>query len=78
MPKIPHYRKRKIQLCYTRPLTWNDTLEHLKERKTDMIFGTWIIRSLYNSDSNKRLIRERAKCKLNSGMLQVRQDKGGT
>lgn len=43
-----------------------------------MRFQTWNVRSLYNSDSNTTLTREVAKCKLNSGVLQVRQENVGT
>jgi len=73
-----HHRNGKIKLCYTRPLTWTNTLEHLKEWKINMRFRNWNVRSLYNSDSNTTPAREAAKCKLNSGVLQVRQDNGGT
>jgi hypothetical protein len=43
-----------------------------------MRFRTWNVRSLYNTDSNTKLTREVAKYKSNAGVLQVREDKGGT
>ena len=76
--KISHHRKGKIKLCCTKPLTWTDTLEHLKKWKTNMRFRTWNVRSLYNTDLNTKLTREVAKYKSNAGVLQVREDKGGT
>jgi len=43
-----------------------------------MRFRTWNVRSLYNTDLNTKLTREVAKYKSNAGVLQVREDKGGT
>ena len=45
---------RKNIPCYkifTKPRTWTDTLVQPKQRKRDMRFGTWNVRSLYRAGS---------------------------
>jgi hypothetical protein len=35
----------------SRPRTWADTLVQPKQRKRDMRFGTWYVRSMYRAGS---------------------------
>ena len=50
-----------------------------KQRKRDMRFDTWNVRSLYRAGSLTAAARELARCKLDLvGVQEVRWDKGGT
>ena len=50
-----------------------------KERKKDMRFGTWNVRSLYRAGSLTATARELARYKLDLvGVQEVRWDNGGT
>ena len=68
--------------CYkifTRPWTWTDTLVRPKQRKRDMRFGTWNVRSLYMAGSFTAAARELGRCKLDLvGVQEVRWDREGT
>jgi hypothetical protein len=48
----------------TKPWTWTDSLILLKQRKRNMRFGTWNVRTLYRSVSAMTLAREFARYKL--------------
>ena len=62
-----------------KPRTWTDTLERHKERKRDMRFGAWNVRSLYRVGSLTAAARELARYKLDLvGVQEVRWDNGGT
>jgi len=50
-----------------------------KQRKRDMRFGSWIVRSLYRAGSFTATARKLARYKLDlAGVQYVRCDKGGT
>ena len=60
------------------PWTWTDTLVQPKQRKRDMKFGTWNVRSLYRAGSLMAAARELARYTLDLvGMQEVRWYKGG-
>ena len=49
------------------------------QRKSDILLGTWKVRSLYRAGSLKAAARELARYKLDVvGVQEVRWDKGGT
>ena len=59
--------------------TWTDTLVQPKQRKRDMRFGTWNVRSLYRAGSLTAAARVLARHKLDLvGVQEVRWDKRGT
>jgi hypothetical protein len=47
-------RKQLVTNCYTGPRTRTDSLERPRQRKMDMGFGTWNVRSRYRAASLKR------------------------
>ena len=50
-----------------------------RKRKSDILLGTWEVRSLYRADSLMAAVRELARYKLDVvGVQEVRWDKGGT
>ena len=52
---------------------------HTRQRKRDILLGTWDVRSLYRTSSLMAAARELARYKLDLvGMEEVRWDKGGT
>jgi hypothetical protein len=60
------------------PRTWTGTVVRYKQRKRDMEFGTWNVRSLYRSGSFTAAARELARYKLDLvGELEVRWDREG-
>ena len=63
-----------------KPQTWTDTLVQHKQRKRDMRFGTWNVRSLYRVGSfTAAAARELARYKLDLvGVEEVRWDREGT
>ena len=62
----------------SQPRTWTDTLMQTKQRKGDVRFGTWNVRSLYRSGSLTAAARELAIYKLDLlGVQEVRWNKGG-
>ncbi len=68
-----------MKYLQVRPRTWTDTLVRYKQRKTDMGFGTWNVRSLYRVGSLTAAVRELARYKLDlEGVQEVRWDNGGT
>ena len=60
------------------PRTWTDTLVRHKQRKRNMRFGTWNVRSLYRVGWFTEAARELARYKLDLVNVQVRWDSGGT
>ena len=61
------------------PRTWTDTLVKPKQRKWDMRFCTWNIRSLYRAGSFTAAARELTKYKLDIvGVQEVRWDREAT
>ena len=51
----------------------------VRQRKRDIMLGTWNVRSLYRAGSLKAAARELARYKLDLvGVQEVRWDKGGT
>ena len=63
----------------TKPRTWTDNLIRPKQRKRDMRFGTWNVRSLYRAGSFTAAARELARNKLDLvGVQEVRWDREGT
>ena len=61
------------------PRTRTDPLVGPKQRKRDMRFGTWNVRSLYRTGSLTAVARELARCKLDLvGEQEVIWGKGGT
>ena len=73
-------RKYLVTKCsHSKPRTGTDTLVRPKQRKGDMTFGTWNVRSLYWSGSLTAAARELARYELDLVVVQgVRWDKGGT
>jgi len=58
---------------YIKPPTQTDTLVRPKQRKRDMRFGAWNVRSLYRA-----AVKELARYKSDLvGVQEVRWDKGG-
>jgi hypothetical protein len=57
-----------------------DSLDkRLKQKKTDMRFGTWNVRSMTRAGSLRVVGEEISKCKLDLvGVQEVRWDGGGT
>ena len=56
-----------------KPRTWADILVRTKQRKRDMRFGIWNVRSLYRECSLTAAARELVKYKLDlAGVQQVR------
>jgi hypothetical protein len=61
----------------TKPRTRTDSLVQLQQRKKDMRFGTWNVRSLYRAGSLTAAVKELASYKLYlMGMQEVRWDRG--
>ena len=58
----------------TKPRTWTDNLIRPKQRKRDMRFGTWNVRSLYRAGISRELGRYKVDL---VGVQEVRWDKGG-
>ena len=74
-----HRKKYHITKCLQEPRTWTDTLVRSKQRKRDMRFGAWNVRSLYKAGSLTAASRELARYKLDLvGMQEVMWDKRGT
>jgi hypothetical protein len=57
-----------MKYSQTKPWTWTDTLVRPKQRKRDMRFGTWNVRSLYRA-----VARALARCKLDLVGIEVGQ-----
>ena len=77
--RTPH---RKNALCcetlIQENLVWTDTLVRPKQRKKNMSFGTWNVRSLHRSGSLTAAARELVRYKLDLvGVQEIRRDKGG-
>jgi len=53
-----------MKYSQTKPRTWTGTLIQPKQRKRDMRFGTWNVRSLYRAGSFTAPARELARHKL--------------
>ena len=69
---------RKNVSCYeilTKSRTWTDTLVRTKQRKKDIRFGTWKVKSLYRAGLLMAVACEVAKYKLD---LVGVQELGGT
>jgi hypothetical protein len=66
--------------CHEGPQTWVDYLvKRPKQKKTDMRFGTWNVRSLYRVGSPMIVVKDLPKCKLDLVRVQeIRWDRGGT
>ena len=61
------------------PRTWTDTLVKPKQRKRDMRFCTWNVRSLYRAGSLTVAARELTRYKLDIvGVQEVRWDREAT
>jgi len=59
--------------------TRTDTLVRPKQRKRDLRFSTWNVRSLYRAGSFTAAVRELARYKLDLvGVQEVRWDREGT
>jgi len=57
----------------------SDTLVRLKQRKRDVRFGTWNVRSVYRSRPFTAAAKELARYKLDLvGVQEVRWGRGGT
>ena len=54
----------------SKPRTWTDTLVRTKQRKRDMRFGTWNVRSLYRAGSLTAVPTELARYKLDLVVVQ--------
>jgi hypothetical protein len=81
--KTPHRENATSSVKYlqTKPWTWTDNLVQPKQRKKDIRFGTWNVRSLYScrADSFIASPKELARYKLDLVCVQeVMWDKGGT
>jgi hypothetical protein len=55
-----------------------EEISRSRQRKRDIVLGTWNVRSLYNTGSLTAVARELARYKLDLVGVQVRWDKGGT
>jgi hypothetical protein len=51
-------KKRLFTKCYTGLQTWAGSLERPRQRKMDMKFGIWNVRSLYRAGSLKTAASE--------------------
>jgi hypothetical protein len=65
---------------HKKPQTGTDSLDNgPKQRKMDMSFGMWNVRSMYRSGSLRTVAKEVLKYKLDLvGVQEVRWDGGGT
>jgi hypothetical protein len=63
-----------------KPRTWMDSFKKRpKQKKIDMRFGTWNVRSMFRAGSHRAVGEEISKYKLDLvGVQQVRWDTGGT
>jgi hypothetical protein len=53
--------------------------KRLKQKKMDVRFGTWNVRSMYSADSLRTVVEEISKYKLDLVEAEVvRRDRGGT
>jgi len=67
-----------LMKCYTDRQTWTCSLERPRQRKMDMKFVTWDVRSLYRESSLETVVRGLAKCRLDLVVVQeVRWDTSG-
>ena len=63
----------------SKPRSWTDTWVQPKQRKRDIIFGTWNVRRLYRSGSLTAAARELARYKLDlAGVQEVWWKREGT
>jgi hypothetical protein len=59
-----------------KPRTWTDTLVQNLQRKKDVRFISWNVRSLYTAGSLTLTVRKLSRCKLDTvGVQEVRWDK---
>jgi hypothetical protein len=74
---VKNYLVTKI---HKKPRTWTDSLDNRpKQRKMDMIIGTWNVRSMYRAGSLRIVAEEVLKYKLDLvGVQEVRWDESGT
>ena len=73
--------RKKLPYYETLTMSWarNDPLVRRKQRKRDMIFGTWNVRSLYRAGSLTRMARDLERNKLDLTYVQeVAWDKKNT
>jgi hypothetical protein len=65
---------------HKKPLIWTDPLDNgPKQRKMDLRFGTWNVRSMYRAGSLRTIVEEVSKYKLDlAGVQEVRWDGDGT
>ena len=76
---LPSYNVFVAKYSQTKPRTWTDTFVRPKQRKRDMRFGTWNVRSLYRAGSFTAAARELARYTLDfMGVQEVRWDIEGT
>jgi len=67
-----------MKYSYRKPQNWTNTLVRPKQRKRDIGFGTWNVRSLYRAGSLTTVAWELAKYKLDLvGVQEVRWEKWG-
>jgi len=76
----PHHKTYLVTKdLHSKPWSWTDTLVRPKQRKRDMRFGTWNVRSLCRAGSLTAAARELARYKLDLvGVQEVRWDEEGT
>ena len=67
-----------MKQSYRKPWNWTDNFLRTKQRKRDMTFGTWDVKSLYTAGS-LTAARELARYKLDLvGVQEVRWNERGT
>ena len=67
-----------VQQRHTGPRNWIDNLERPWQRKTDMRFGTWNVRSLYRTGALGLVTSEIDKCIMDLvGVQEARWEESG-
>ena len=68
-----HCKNKGVQKRHTGPPNWTDNLERPWQRKMDMRFGTWNVRSLYRAGALGLVTSELDRCRMDLvGVQDVR------
>ena len=72
-----HWRNKGVQKSHTGPRNWADNLERPWQRKMDMRFGTWNVRSLCRAGALGLVTSGLDRCRMDLvGLQEVRWDSG--
>ena len=74
-----HCKTKGVQKRHTGPRNWKDNLERPWQRKMDMRFRTWNIRSIYRAGALGLVASELGRCTMDLvGVQEVRWEGSGT